>query len=309
MFGLVTPVDISPARLYQSWPAASLVIFSIVGLLFNSWSLYKITINKLRARLEKEQSQKQFIMHELSKLEAPSNIGVLVNKIAHDVRSPLGAVAGFVDLMRRENALSPESIEDCSIMLSEIDRISNLINRMIKYAKPGQQEREPICPLDTLETVLSVLSFFPDFKSIRIEKDVPAAGQYLVFANKEEVQQVFFNLLKNSFEALSHSAGPKSIKIRIHPKNENLVFEFEDNGPGFPKHIVAALSHEIFTVKKEGAGLGLIIVREIIEANGGGLLISNRDEGGAHIAILWPLYKGELIENKQGRCFEKNHEK
>lgn len=287
-FGVIPTYKIQPFDIYKSPSTTFLVATVTAAYMLNSGKTYKIIMNSLKRRLESEQEAKQTMLHELAKLEAPSQIGLVVNKIVHDIRGPLGAIGGFVDMLRDAPGLDAESRKDCEVMRAEISRISGLVNRMLVYVRPGGLPREEFCPVTLLKTVLSVASFFPEAQTIRFETNFPATTSTVLFGNKEELQQVFFNVIKNSVEAVSSVPLPRRIEIGMREAGERLEVTVADNGPGFPPVLAAKLSSDVISTKAEGGGVGLVIVREILEAYGGQLDLKAREGGGAVVRVSLP---------------------
>lgn len=288
-FGFLTPLPVTPSSVYDSTATFSLVVAASVCFMATSGGIYKLTVKALRERLEQENNLKASMMKRLAQLEAPSQIGLLVQKIVHDVRGPLGAISGFVKLMQVNPQTSQASREDCAMMLRELERLSNLMNRMIRYTKPGQEGKSLICPVDLLETVLSVLSFYPGARSISVERNFIDPDTFFIHGNKEELQQVYFNIFKNSFEALEKSNGEKKVAVRMAAKNSNIAIDIVDNGPGMDRSMAGKQIGEVISTKADGAGVGLLIVQEILSGHGGSLRIESERGKGTTIRTWLPL--------------------
>jgi len=287
-WGVFQRIPISAQSIYAT-PTSALAIVVVTGtFMFITNHIHKMILNNLRARLEKQHAEREIMLRQLSQLEAPSQVGLLVNKIVHDINGPLGAVSGFISLFQKEKNLSPRAQEDCSLMLEEINRVSTLAQRLLKYTRPSRSEKQPVSLVDLLETVLAVLTFHPLARGVTFIKTFPDSESLLVQAKKDELQQVYFNLLKNSLEAMQNAPGPRVIRLEMKVVGKNLELAIRDNGPGIPLEISEKLSREMMSTKKEGSGVGLVIVREILEAHGGGLEIKAGGEG-AWIVTRLPL--------------------
>jgi two-component system, sporulation sensor kinase D len=287
--GLIKPTYISTEAIYASPFGTLLIGGSVVIFLTIVGEAYKKIIEGLRASLQQELAAKEEARHELTKMDATSQLGIAVHKIVHDLRGPLGAIAGFIHVMKRENKLTPESEKDCEMMLEELQRITSLLNRLIAYAKPGEMKKGPVCPVETLETVLSVISFYPGAHRVRFERDFTPRGQFFIYATKEELQQIFFNLLKNAIEALETTVS-RSIKCRVYPDATHGIVEIADNGNGIPQDVIAHLWTGNHSTKKQGGGLGLRIVKEILDAYKGEIKISSEQGNGTSVVMRIPRY-------------------
>jgi signal transduction histidine kinase len=231
-------------------------------------------------------------------LDAPLQVGLLVHKIAHDVSGPMGAVTGLLELMKDTPALPADAADDLGIALQELKRVSRLVNRMTEYVKPGRVEKEPLELPALLDTVLSVISFLPNAKDIKISRDPAPSKSLMVFANKNELQQVFFNMLKNAAEAIAPASTEKTIRVSFSRQEEFAAVTVADSGPGFPETMLRDLGKEVQSTKAQGSGIGLIIVREILEAYGGSLSCRNRPEGGAAVTASFPIYESTTLNRE-----------
>lgn len=303
-FGFLDPVAISTKDIYASPPATVLVVGSVVMFLVIVGQAYKVIILGLRKKLELEHEHTEKTRRELIKLDATSQLGLVVNKIVHDIRGPLGAVSGFIGLIQNENKLTPESNEDCEVMLKELGRISNMLNRLIKYAKPGRMEKTMVCPVDLMETVLSVFAFYPGAQRVQIDRQFPEPNLMWIYATKEELQQVVFNILKNAVEALEKSDWVPKIHCTVSSDVLNVYIEIRDNGVGIPQNILANLLKAPLSTKSEGGGVGLSIVKEILEAYGGDLKINSEEGVGTAVVIQLPRYSKDDQKIKKGMVLQ-----
>lgn len=285
--GLLEPLAIQPAAVYACRPMTLLIIATNAAHLYTAGNIYRTTVNLLRGELEAELQRREIALRRIAELEAPSQIGQLVSKIAHDMRGPIGAVNGFVSLFARKNAGDPELSQDCRVMAAELNRLEGMINRMIAYVKPGDAASELIDVVELLETVLAVIHFHPAAKRARFVRDYPQGVRPLVSASKENLQRVFFNLVKNSLEALEGQRGGR-IAVSVREQNGRALIRVEDEGPGFADGLIDGLNKGPVSTKKDGGGMGLAISREIVEDFGGRILLGRSILGGAEILIDLP---------------------
>jgi len=289
-YGYLEPVHLTPAVIYESWPATLMIVISVVSFMLSSGSIYRVTVNSLREKIARELEIKEGIKSELVRLEAPSQVGLLVNKIAHDMRGPLTSLAGFIQLLREENDLSEESQKDCEVFLQELTRVGALINGMLKFVKPGQAGREPLFPPDVIRAVLSVISFFPGANAVQFTTDFPPADSFQVLANKHELQQVFFNVFKNSIEAFMPGTFDRAVAVSVRRDGDIALIVIKDNGPGIPASLLVKLSRDALSSKEQGSGVGLVIVRDIIEGHGGTLEVNSKVGEGTSIVATIPIH-------------------
>ena len=289
-FGMLTPLPIRPADVYACRPLTWLIIATIAAHLYTAGNIYRVTVKRLRVELEKELEARDSALRRIGELEAPSQIGFLVARIAHDMRGPIGAVKGFVTMISEEETLDERSREDCALVRGELDRLAGMIDRMISYVKPGDAPLDAIDVVELLETVLSVISFHPSSKKARLERGFDPGDRIVVLASKDQLQRVFFNLVKNALEALDETGG-KGRRVVVSAKTEQgrALVVVEDEGPGFADGLIDVLARGPASTKKAGGGMGLAICREIVEASDGVLRLGRSRLGGAEIVVDLPL--------------------
>ncbi len=288
-YGVIQPIDVSPSRVYQSGITTFFVATVSISYFLVTGLIHKFIMKNLREKLMQEEAAKQTYLKQLTKLEAPSQVGLLVNKIVHDIRGPLGAVTGFLKMFGKESNLSAQTREDCEIIVNELERISRLVHHMVRYTKPGTTEKKNLCPVELMETVLSVISFHPSAKGVKVKRVFMKSNQNFVHANQEELQQVYFNIIKNAIEAVEGNMGERVIEVIIELKDAHVAIEVNDNGPGIAPQILKTLLSETQSTKRDGAGVGLVIVREIIQGHGGKVVVNSMVGAGTKIRTSLPL--------------------
>jgi len=289
-WGFFKPISISAQRIYET-TIPTLAIAVVTGaFIFMTGHVHKFILKTLRARLEKENQEKQSIMREISRLEAPSQVGLLVNRVVHDVNGPLGAIEGFIRMFEKKENLSTRAKGDCELMLKELQRVSHLVKRLTQYTKKTTSERQPISVVEILETVLAVISFFPGAHQVDIVSAFKDYEDILVVGDREQLQQVYFNLLKNALEVLKTKEWPRRIECRVAQEGSELIVKIQDNGPGISKEISEKLGQEMISTKKEGTGVGLMIVKDILRSHGGDMSIQSEEGKGTCVITRLPIY-------------------
>ena len=300
MYGYLPPTNLRPTDIYHSWPATLFVVLSITAFMLSSGMIYRVTVNALRDKISRELEIKNGMRAQLAQLEAPSQIGLLVNKIAHDLRGPLTSLGGFIQLLREENELTKESEKDCDVFLQELVRVNDLISRMLMFVKPGKTQREDLVLADVLQNVLSVISFFPGAREVQFITEFSNAASIHVLANKQELQQVFFNVIKNSIEAFEPAARERKIRVAVNREGKRAIAVIQDNGPGISEAVLAGLTAGGISTKTQGTGVGLVIVRDIIEGHGGSFDLTSKLGEGTSVVTSLPLYlPTEEIEERE----------
>jgi signal transduction histidine kinase len=230
----------------------------------------------LGVKLEKERIHRQAL--EVANL--------FTHQSAHEVRNYLTSLNFFLELLKEEE-LSPEVKEFSQRLIQHGNKVHRLINDMLSLTRPVREERIELFNLcDLLKG--SVRVWGETHPGAKIDLFLPEGGSWDVKGDRMRIEEAVYNLLQNAFEA---SLPGSSIRLSLHlSPDENAVITIEDEGPGIPPEVFPRLFTPFFTTKAQGSGLGLTIVKRIIEGHGGTVFLANRPQGkGAVATIILPL--------------------
>jgi len=239
---------------------------------------------------------------ELKKIEQQLKIadrlavlGRLSASMAHEIRNPMAAIRGSVEMLHSELELEdPVHQKLMQIIMRESDRLNRLISDFLSFARQDSREQKAINLPSLLKDIIFL--FRNQFPGINFTETYEPEQQ-LTMGNPDQVKQVFWNLCKNSVEALGEQGSIKvSSMVKENPagsrENSEQIIEIiiEDDGPGIPEDVAGNIFEPFFTTKKEGTGLGLFIVFQLLKLNSGSITIHNREPGpGARTTATFPL--------------------
>lgn len=216
--------------------------------------------------------------------ERLSTTSLLVGSLAHEIRNPLSATKGLLQLMgRKRNSDSIRSYIDLS--LRELDRITMLINEFLLLGKPVEKTDEPICLATFLQELMPMIQNEGNFYGIEVVLDVKSKPQ--VQADCGQLAKVVMNLVQNAVQA-TKNIGP--VVVSLSEKDQNAYITLRDHGPGVPQVIQDKLFRPFFTTKERAKGLGLAISQAIVHNHGGDISFWNQPGGGAVFNVILPLY-------------------
>jgi PAS domain S-box-containing protein len=217
----------------------------------------------------------------LQKSEKLALLGQMAAGIAHEIRNPLTSIKGFIQLFKSET----QQVEYYDIVLSELDRINNIVGEFLVLAKPTaavfaeKDVKELIKDVVTLINTQSILNNVQIF--VEFECDLPK-----ISCEENQLKQVFLNLLKNAIEAMPTGGN---IDVRVKGKEEGKIsIQIIDQGIGIPKERIPTLGEPFYTTKEKGTGLGLMTCYKIIESHNGQLTIDSAVNEGTTIEIILP---------------------
>ncbi len=239
------------------------------------------------ARLYEDLKQSKSYIRRADRL---ASLGTLTAGLAHEIRNPLVAIKTFTQLL-------PERLEDeefrnhfLNIASSEVDRISALIGELLEFAKPSDPKFEYEDINSILDGMILLVSTEAKKKQINIVKTYESNLPF-VKADREQIKQVFLNVLLNSLEATSER-GVITVKTRsfLKPGGERYIqIEFTDTGRGIPAEHLEDIFTPFFTTKQKGSGLGLSISHQIIQDHRGYIDVESELKKGSSFYVNLPL--------------------
>jgi two-component system sensor histidine kinase PilS (NtrC family) len=244
---------------------------------------------------------------EMRKQEKLASIGEMAAGMAHEIRNPLAALSGSMQVLRKELILNEEHQHLMEIALKETDRLNNIITEFLYYARPSPLNYKS-CDLNRLlAETLELLQNSKDYhKGIQI-KTVFSQEPVLAKVDPDQMKQVFWNLSINAVQSMS-AGGVLAVTVGVRNGQEhgavcrlrvprrpgeqrNVHFTeiiFEDSGEGIRQEHLHRIFDPFFTTKSHGSGLGLAIVHRIIEDHGGRVWAESRIDKGARFTIQLP---------------------
>ncbi|PLS02614.1 PAS domain-containing sensor histidine kinase [Neobacillus cucumis] len=221
--------------------------------------------------------------HELLVNSEKLNVaGQLAAGIAHEVRNPLTAIKGFLQLMETEDDGNKSYFD---IIQSEMDRIELILSELLVIAKPHELKFEAVDLITLLENVKTLIETQAVINGIQIET-IFNYHNFTINCDKNQLKQVFINILKNAVEAMP-KGGFITMEVKQYGCNMVKIF-FKDTGYGMPPEILKRVGEPFFTTKEDGTGLGIMISKQIVENHGGTINIWS-DQQGTMIEVLLPI--------------------
>jgi two-component system nitrogen regulation sensor histidine kinase GlnL len=239
---------------------------------------------------------------QLTHRGAARSVSALAAMLAHEIKNPLSGIRGAAQLL--EQSVGDEDRSLTQLICEETDRIVKLVDRMEVFTDERPVEREPVNIHRVLEHVKR-LTQSGVARHIKFTEDYDPSLPP-VLANRDQLIQVFINLVKNAAEAIGESAndGEIALSTAFRPgvrlsvpgskSRVSLPLEFcvRDNGPGVPEDLSPHLFDPFVTSKPTGSGLGLALVSKII-GDHGGIIECESQPRRTIFRVLMPIYLGE----------------
>ncbi|MDD2708424.1 MAG: ATP-binding protein [Verrucomicrobiae bacterium] len=243
--------------------------------------------NLLIVRDVTEANRQAALTTESERLDAITNLAA---GVAHEIGNPLNSLHIHLQLIDRElrhlETPGRDKLErHLKVCRDEITRLDQIVNQFLKAFRPTKPQLEPCQPNEILEQVLEVLAPEIANRDLLIEKDLPK-GLPLILADRNQLKQAFFNIIRNGIHAMT-----KGGILHFHTElaANRILFTFRDTGGGIAPETLQRIFDPYFTTKREGSGLGLMIVERVIREHGGLLEVSSEQGRGTTFRIYLPV--------------------
>jgi signal transduction histidine kinase len=239
--------------------------------------ILSVVLGKVVELQKKEQTKAR----EAERLAA---IGKSLSAVAHDMKTPLVAIGGMSRIVQRhlpEGSLDREKLE---IVIRETQRLENLLKDMLNFSKPLDLSCERVEIRSFLKECLDLIGPIAADHKVRLETIV-SGGVSSGYFDPPRVKQALINLAVNAIQA---SPEGEKVSILCYFRKTDLIFEVSDCGCGIPPKERESVFEPFFSTKKEGTGLGLPIVKKIIEAHAGWIELVEGEEVCTIFRIILP---------------------
>ncbi|BCG57965.1 ATP-binding protein [Paenibacillus sp. URB8-2] len=219
-------------------------------------------------------------------------LGKLSASIAHEIRNPLTAIRGFIQLLRPHlQGLGKE--EYAKIILAEIDRANDIIHEFLSSSKPSSPQTRIASISALLKEVILLTESEVLMKGCQIDLQSLASDLY-VSVDVKQMKQVLINMIRNALEAVSDRLDDSTGRIELGARKEGSEVRIliSDNGKGMDACTMNRLFSQFFTTKENGTGLGLSVSDRIVKNHGGRISVTSRVNEGTSFVISLPLITG-----------------
>jgi two-component system NtrC family sensor kinase len=215
-------------------------------------------------------------------------MGRLTSQIAHELNNPLYGIMNTLELLKTEIPPENRRRKILEMALSEIVRLSDLLRKMLSFSKPDQEERHPVDINSVLDEILLLHEKQLKENDINIKYRL-AEGLGLVKASKNQLRQVFLNMVANARDAMPDGG---TLSVVIQGDTDKVYVEISDTGSGIREEHIDKIFDSFFTTKGEvkGVGLGLSVCYGFIKEHGGEIEVKSQEGVGTTFSITLPVY-------------------
>ncbi|MBX3247435.1 MAG: PAS domain S-box protein [Myxococcales bacterium] len=225
---------------------------------------------------------------QADRAERHAVLGRLASGLAHEIRNPLGSISGSVQLVRESRALDAEDQHLLGVVLDEVDRLNQLVSTMLDVGRSSAPQRTSTDLAQLARDLIAVARQDPTLSRVTFELDAPSSAEAHV--DPGQVRQLVWNLLKNAAQA---SPPEARVSLRVVDGGEHVRVEVGDAGPGIPHDERGRLFEMFWSKRAHGIGIGLALVRQIVDAHGGTIEVDDSPLGGALFRVHLPVRASE----------------
>ena len=236
---------------------------------------------------------------EVRRGETLAAAGQIAIGLAHEIRNPLGAIRGAVQLMRRELGDDARLGEYTDVLLKEVDRVNRILEMLLDISRPVTLRPVPLNVHQLLERVALLSEEMASRRRVQIVRRYDPSLPPIL-ADEDRILQVFHNLVRNAIEAMADggrltlvtrpSMNPLFTKVDLgHGQRSMAEIQVIDEGQGIPEATRDRLFTPFFTTKDKGLGLGLALCHRIIEEHHGGIHITSEPSRGTVVSCFLPI--------------------
>ncbi len=213
-------------------------------------------------------------------------VGELSAGIAHEIRNPLAAIAGSVQMLKKSQSLTPQEQRLMSIVLKESERLNKSISDFLRFVRPQEKRTVAFDVAASLSETLDLLENSPELhENHEIRREI-APPSFELAGDADQIRQVFWNLARNAVAAMPHG-GVLTVRTTIDDDAYHIIFS--DSGRGMSHADLQRLFQPFRTNFPSGTGLGMAISYRIVQAHGGRIDVTSREGEGTAIVVSLPV--------------------
>jgi two-component system sensor histidine kinase HydH len=258
-----------------------ITIMAVMGLLF---LVLIFVVKRGEAIIDQRAKEQLRLKEQLNRAEHLSSIGEMVAGVSHEIRNPLGIIRSSAELLKKKMASYDAASTIPNIIIEEGERLNNIITDFLNFARPRQPDFIACRIEEVLEKNLKFIAEEAKKAGYRLDTqyalDLPE-----IIADKDMLYQAFLNILINAMQSMPDGGD---IQINITAEVDLVKIQFLDKGQGIAEEITVKIWDPFFTTKEKGTGLGLGIVKNIIESHKGVVHIENRAKKGVAVTVELP---------------------
>lgn len=256
--------------------------------------LYRLWLEpRMRERYLREEVDKRVHAHLSGERQALESVHAhsmeeLSARVAHEIRNPITAAKSLVQQMEEEPG-APENVEYARVALEELSRVERSVSHLLRFARDEELRMGAVRLADVVDSALETFRERAARSQIELVREIDGQGE--IRGDAEKLRRVVINLVSNAIDAIDGSrpgGGKVAVGVGENLAGSEVWLRVADDGPGLDAEALSRIWSPFYTSKANGTGLGLPIVKKLVEAHGGSIEAAAQPGGGAEFVAVFP---------------------
>lgn len=226
---------------------------------------------------------------EMVKAERLAALGTLAAGVAHEIRNPLSSIKGFATYFREKFAAGSPDHELANVMVGEVERLNRVVSELLELTRPSDLRPMELRLSELLGHALTLVEADCAAHNIAVRTDF-CADESMVSADRDRLLQVLLNVLLNAVQSMPEGGR---LLVRVAQTRDHVAVSVKDTGVGVGQEDLSRVFDPYFTTRNKGTGLGLPLVRKIMDAHGGKVRMASVPGQGTEVVLEFPRPGGE----------------
>ena len=274
---------------YESIVKFRYLIFGVsLAIMFLIFLALLLVVRKAEHILSKRAQEQKLLEDQLNQAERLAALGEMVASVSHEIKNPLGIIRSTAELLEEKSASDRIQKKLSTIIIEESGRLNDVVTDFLDFARPQVPSFQDCRLEEIIDRNLSFLRPELDKKRVFVNNGNLNSGAFTIEADPGLLYRAFLNIFINAIQSMKDGGN---IKIAIEEEKDNYRVEIQDTGIGITKENLNKIFNPFFTTKEKGSGLGLSIVKNIIEGHKGKVWIESEEEVGTRVSVTLPRKK------------------
>ena len=277
----------------------NIIMFSLIGVMSLLFFVLRLIVKRAEGIIAKRAGERRRLEEQLHQSEKLAALGEMVAGISHEIRNPLGIIGSTAEILHQKTDENDPRKQLGRIIMEEASRLNSVVTDFLDFARPTTPHFAECRVHEIIERNLNFLDIELKKRSINVEMNFAENGRP-VNADADLLYRAFLNIFVNSLEALNDGGTIQVITRYKDSRGDTLEVVITDTGSGISEESKGKIFDPFYTTRKTGTGLGLPIVRNIIESHGGTIdvesppreMLAEQQDRGTAIIISLPVNPG-----------------
>jgi len=271
---------------YESIIRFRYLIFGVsLAIMFLIFLALLLVVRKAERILRKRAQEQRLLEDQLNQAERLAALGEMVAGVSHEIKNPLGIIRSTAELLAEKSASDQTQKKVSNFIFEESGRLNDIVTDFLDFARPQVPNLQDCHLEQIIDRNISFLRPELDKKGVIVNNGNLHGGSFAIEADPELLYRAFLNIFLNAIQSMDDGGN---ITVKIEEEKENYSAEIQDTGVGISKKNLKKIFNPFFTTKDTGSGLGLPIVKKIIEGHRGTIWIESEEEVGTRVFVTLP---------------------